>query len=217
MCCTGVNVILREEGARRCARSCSGRSRGGEQRAPCPSWSMQMEPEEMQKLLQRNGGGGEGGELGGGGGERGGNELVRERERAVRESGWGKGVIKEEIEMSTRLNYGRIAEVMQVLCVFFFFFKTEVKRKGHSSMIHAKSVVKTGFAKTRRRAKSVLAPSNQVRLKPLRSTCRNTQRDDTQCDFRPHILCQKRHGKTGKSHVGNVRKRSLYCDVDAKH
>lgn len=47
----------------------------------------------------------------GGGGGCGGNESVRER--AERESGRGKSVIKEEIEMSTRLNYGRIAEVMQ--------------------------------------------------------------------------------------------------------
>lgn len=35
----------------RAVASCS-----GEQRAPCPSWSMQMEPEEMQKLLQTDGG-----------------------------------------------------------------------------------------------------------------------------------------------------------------
>lgn len=46
-------------------------------------------------------------------GAEGGNESVRERERAVRESGRGKSVIKKEIEMSARLNYGRIAEVMQ--------------------------------------------------------------------------------------------------------
>lgn len=45
------------------------------------------------------------------GGTGGGNESVRER--AVRESGWGKSVIKKEIEMSTRLNYRRIGEVMQ--------------------------------------------------------------------------------------------------------
>lgn len=44
-----------------------------------------------------------------------GNESVRERERetAVKESGRGRSVIKKEIEMSTRLNYERIAGVMQ--------------------------------------------------------------------------------------------------------
>lgn len=92
VCCTSINGILLKKACQRVWSS--GRSGSGGQRAPCPSWSMQMEPEEMQKLLQMMGGG-ERWSLGRELGEVGGVEMSW-GERAVRESGWGNSVIKKK-------------------------------------------------------------------------------------------------------------------------